>query len=358
MHDLAKIATIQAIEPIPGKDRIVLATVENYKSIVKKDEFKEGDRVIYIFYDAILPPRPEFEFLRTRCWSEKYQGFRIKPIKMGGVISEGLVVSTSLLGAKGDSLPVGTVVTKELGIRAYDPDAAAVKIEPRRAWWMRCKPLARLLRKLGFGKPKKAKGYPALIPKADEENIEKLWDSIRMRTDEFVITEKMEGSAAMYSLDRKGRLHCYSHNWEVGNSGIWGTVAKDREIRKALLTLRKAKGKDWAIEGEICGPGIQKNIYHFSGYRLFLYAAYRISDGRRASWKELKEISAITGLETVPFIRKGPILPSLDEMLKDCEGNSCLPGCGDVPREGLVWRTEDGSLHFKCKSRPYKVWFA
>ena len=44
-------------------------------------------------------------------------------------------------------------------------------------------------------------------------------------------------------------------------------------------------------------------------------------------------------------------------MLKDCEGNSCLPGCGDVPREGLVWRTEDGSLHFKCKSRPYKVWF-
>ena len=49
MHDLAKIATIQAIEPIPGKDRIVLATVENYKSIVKKDEFKEGDRVIYVF---------------------------------------------------------------------------------------------------------------------------------------------------------------------------------------------------------------------------------------------------------------------------------------------------------------------
>lgn len=89
MHELAKVAAIQSIAPIEGKDRIVLAKVENYDSIIQKDSFKVGEKVIYVFYDSILPPRPEFEFLRARCWSEKYQGFRIRPMKMGGIISEG-----------------------------------------------------------------------------------------------------------------------------------------------------------------------------------------------------------------------------------------------------------------------------
>lgn len=95
MHDLSTISVIQEIIPIEGKDRIVLATVENYHSIVQKDEFRPGDKVIYVYYDSILPVRPEFEFLRKRCWSEKYQGFRIRPMKMGSTVSEGLVLSLS-----------------------------------------------------------------------------------------------------------------------------------------------------------------------------------------------------------------------------------------------------------------------
>ena len=81
MHDLATVSVIQDIRSIEGKDRIVLATVENYHSIIQKDQFMVGDRVIYIYYDAILPEKPEFEFLRKRCWSEKYNGFRIRPMK-------------------------------------------------------------------------------------------------------------------------------------------------------------------------------------------------------------------------------------------------------------------------------------
>ena len=44
MHELVIIAEIQDIKPIEGKDRIVLAKVANYNSIVQKDEFKIGDR--------------------------------------------------------------------------------------------------------------------------------------------------------------------------------------------------------------------------------------------------------------------------------------------------------------------------
>lgn len=171
----------------------------------------------------------------------------------------------------------------------------------------------------------------------------------------FIITEKMEGQAAMYVLDRRKKLHIYSHNWEVGSSGSWGSIASEMDMRALLVKACKAFGMRIAIEGEICGPGIQKNIYKFPSLRFFLYSAYDADSGRRLSVTELDRLSSITGLERVPFIRKGCIMETLDEMLHDAEGGSVFSP--SVPREGLVWRNEDGNIHFKCKSRPYKVWF-
>lgn len=352
MHDLATISVIQEIVPIEGKDRIVLATVENYHSIVQKDEFRPGDKVIYVYYDSILPERPEFEFLRKRCWSEKYQGFRIRPMKMGSAVSEGLVLPLSII-PDGDSLPVGTVVTETLGIRRYNPEETASFSVQKKAWWMKYRILRSFMKALGYGK-NKAKGYPALIPKSDEENIEKCWDTVKDRTDEFIITEKMEGSAAMFVLDRRKRIHIYSHNIETGYSGVWGEVAKALQLETKLRTLKKKTGKRIAISGEICGPGIQKNIYHFPELRFFLYNAYDADTGRKLTYTELCDTASALGIEQVPFIRKGKILKAVDSMLEDADGKSVF---GDVPREGLVWRTEEGSIHFKCKSRPYKVWF-
>ena len=354
MHDLATISIIQDIQPIPGKDRIVLATVENYHSIVQKGEFKPGDKVIYVYYDAILPVRPEFEFLRKRCWSEKYQGFRIRPMKMGNAVSEGLVLPLSIIPG-GDEIPVGTIVTDKLGIRRYDSEAEAPKIQPKKRWWMKYPFIRNLLKKLGLGKEKSARGYPTTVPKSDEENIEKCWDHIKDMTDDFIITEKMEGSAAMYVLDKRKKLHAYSHNWEVGNDTTWGQVASDYNIETGLKKVLKEKKIKVAIEGEICGPGIQKNIYGFEKPRFFLYSGYDAGTGRRLTYTELKEIAKIAELELIPYIGTGKVLGSVDDMLVNCEGVSVYGN--KIPREGLVWRTEDGNVHFKCKSRPYKIWF-
>ena len=46
MHELATVSVIQDIRPIEGKDRIVLARVENYDSIVQKDGFRTGKRTL------------------------------------------------------------------------------------------------------------------------------------------------------------------------------------------------------------------------------------------------------------------------------------------------------------------------
>lgn len=354
MHDLAVVSRIQKIEPIEGKDRIVLATVENYKSIVQKDQFKEGDICIYIFYDSICPETPDFEFLRKRCYSPKWQGFRIRPMKMGGQVSEGLVMPIDLLPK--NRREVGTVVTDDLGIRRYlPPEEMYIPPEPPKKKWFSFMFRFEWFRKWWMKKHTKPKrGYPETVPKSDEDNIERVWDKVKNMENDFVVTEKMEGQAATYYVDKKGKLQCFSHNYWM-DSGNWAEVAKLNNFQKKLKTLNKIWGTEIAIQGEICGPNIQKNIYKFETLRFFLYGAYDVRTGKKADWAFLTRISKDTGIEMVPFLGYSKILPTVDEMLKSCEGESVFKEA--KMREGTVWRTMTGGTHFKCKSRPYKVWF-
>ena len=59
---LASIKKISKLQPIKGKDRIVLATVDGWSVIVKKEEFHTGDLCVYIEIDSVLPPTKQFEF--------------------------------------------------------------------------------------------------------------------------------------------------------------------------------------------------------------------------------------------------------------------------------------------------------
>jgi len=57
----------------------------------------------------------------------------------------------------------------------------------------------------------------------------------------------------------------------------------------------------------------------------------------------------------VPIIQESRTLPSdIRMVLADCMGKSEL---ADVPREGVVWRSNSSGRHFKAKNRAYKVWF-
>ena len=59
---LASIQIIKDIQPIEGKDRIMLATIEGWHVIVGKDDFKIGDKCVYIEIDSVLDPNnPVFE---------------------------------------------------------------------------------------------------------------------------------------------------------------------------------------------------------------------------------------------------------------------------------------------------------
>ena len=124
MRKLASVEVIDKLEPIPNADRILKATVKGWECVVSKsDNFQVGDKIIYIEVDSILPARPEFSFLKER----KY---RVRTIKLRKQISQGLILPLSYL--KGN-YEVGDDVTKELGIKKYDPQADAEKEVVRKA---------------------------------------------------------------------------------------------------------------------------------------------------------------------------------------------------------------------------------
>lgn len=60
-----------------------------WQIICKKDEFKVGDLCVFCEIDSVLPERPEFEFLRPKK-------FRIKTMKLGSTISQGIVFPLSI----------------------------------------------------------------------------------------------------------------------------------------------------------------------------------------------------------------------------------------------------------------------
>ena len=64
MRTLASIQKIEWKRPIEGRDRIELCGVLGWQLITKKDEFQVGDLCVFIEPDAVLPDKPEFDFLR------------------------------------------------------------------------------------------------------------------------------------------------------------------------------------------------------------------------------------------------------------------------------------------------------
>ena len=95
MRKLASIQTIDDIKPIEGKDRIAMARVRGWNVIIQKSEFNIGDKCVFFEIDSVLPEKPWFEFMRQRK-------FRVRTLKFGNAVSQGLVFPLSIFGNYGE----------------------------------------------------------------------------------------------------------------------------------------------------------------------------------------------------------------------------------------------------------------
>lgn len=84
MRDLAIIARVTSINKMYQKDKIAWITVdENAYEYIVPNTTKVGDLVVVIGEGSLLPEKPQWEFLRKRCYLNSEKAFLIRPMVMG-----------------------------------------------------------------------------------------------------------------------------------------------------------------------------------------------------------------------------------------------------------------------------------
>ncbi len=363
---LASVKRIGKIKPIEGADFIALAKIDNWECIVRKSDFSEGDKCVFFEPDSVLP---EAE------WSEvvKRYKYRVRTIKMRGVYSQGLAITLESCGVSGDT-PVGTDLTKQLGVKKYDPEAVLERKQMKvqrvpmpHAWMMRWAPTRWLHRKLY---PRAKGSWPRFsdwsIPKTDEERIQNIPQFEQITKDNYPrITEKLDGQSCtiFYKHDFRTGLFsrglfgvCSRRVWyktKIKNN--WRDIAVSTGLEKSLPKFCKENRRSLAIQGEICGPGIQGNRYKLKEKQLFVFQIYDIDKGKYLTPFETFVICEQLGLQRVPKVSPDKNLVSADDYLQfaDILDSKIAPG---VPAEGVVIRLYTDPM-FSCKaiSRRYLI---
>jgi RNA ligase (TIGR02306 family) len=260
---LVSIQTIDAVDPIAGADNIMQARVMGWTVVVKKGEFAAGDPCVFFEIDSVLPDGPAWaEFMRAR-------GFRVRTLKLRGVLSQGLALPIAILE--------GRDAVRDVDLRAQ---LGVTKFEP-------VLPDAREL----------AGPFPARVPKTDEIRLQSALAVLdELRGQAFYVSTKCDGSSATYVRDGHDFVAC-SRNWALtrGENHVWRLAAR--------YQLEDRLPVDFAIQAEVCGPGIQKNRLGLSAVDLFVFNVY---DLRAAKFLELDAFLAFCaerGLPTVPIER-------------------------------------------------------
>lgn len=354
---LAHIEKIEWIKPIEGKDRIALAGVLGWTVIVQKSDYKAGQKCVFCEIDSVFPEKPEFEFLRKKK-------FRIRTMKMSGVLSQGICFPLSILPE--GNYEIGNDVTELLGITQYEPTMDKDEVENSEDDKHIRKYPRLLMRWKWFRKivlpKKKTTGFPDFISKTDETRIQNAPFYLDIDCN-YVATEKVDGQSGSFTLQRVKGKHFWNKDtydfavcsrnlrkWNKDTSSFW-SVAEKYNIERVLHRL--IGNHEWvAIQGECIAPNVQGNKYKVTEPDLYVFNL--IYPNGRVGSVEAKKIINEYGLKFVPIIDEFVNLKgmSVEEVLNYSTGKSQLH---ETLREGIVFRSLDGRQSFKAVSPEFLI---
>jgi len=343
VRKLASIQIIWKIDPIDGADRIELAHVLGWQCVVNKGQFANGDLAVYFEIDSFLPIRDVFEFLRKSSYANTDimgEGFRLKTQKFKGVISQGLLMPISAFPELRTGVWLGADVTELLGVKKWE-------IEQR----------------VTTGGTVKGE-LPSCVPHTDETRVQTMPELISEFGEmEYYISTKMDGSSHSIAWDDDG-FHVTGHNFEYADDGKsdFYEFIKSRGYGQKLHELYVEEGlKTFVVQGEFCGPGIQKNRLRLVKPEWYVFTVMK--NGRRVGLKEMVKVCELLGCEHVPIEEVGRCLsslyPNVDSLLERADGD--YPNGGK--KEGIVIRPcfpiysdrIGGNLSMKVVSNKYLV---
>ena len=333
MRKLATIRTIDAIRPIPDADAIETAVIGGWTVVVKRDEFTVGDLAVYCEIDSWIPTHwaPFLSKGQEPREFEGIKGERLRTVRLRGQLSQGLLLPMSCLTNFGADLSEGADVSETLGIVKYEPPVPAQLAGDA----------------VGL--------FPGWIPKTDQERIQNLTSELaewKKQDITWEVTEKLDGSS-MTVFVRDDEEGVCSRNLQLKESeynSMWKVARRNQLIEKI-----KASGRNLALQGEIIGEGIQKNLYKIRGQEFFVFDIYDITKGCYMTPAE--RMAFVTGCDVkhVPVLRKSfPIVSeTVADLLFTAEGKSVMGDIVGPEREGLVFKCNAGTVSFKAISNKF-----
>lgn len=394
-RELAYVVIVDGIEPIPGYDRVEHALIGGWRVIVQKDQFHVGEPAVYFEIDSRVPADREcFAFLEKRH-------YKVKTLKMCKTISQGLLMHPSDFGWTTDSnISIsGAIIddegnihyandesrflTKQLGVTYADEEDNQRKAAPVDKYKKMAgrhpkifkKPFVRWLMKYSwgrklmfffFGKKKDKKGgWPSWVQKTDEERVQNMpW--ILNDEGDWIATEKIDGTSTTFTMKRgkfgKKSFYVCSRNVCFDtiekpcyyDTNVYWEMAKKYKLFEVLSDmLDKNPNEEWiTIQGETYGATVQKRDYSIEDRDLAVFNLIYSSKGRVGTMEMIDTLSHYN-VPCVPIVEEQMKInqfENVDAILNYAEGNSQIDG---KPREGIVFRSIDGTKSFKAVSNTF-----
>lgn len=395
-RELAYVVKIDNIYSIEGADRVEVATVGGWRIMVKKGQFQPGDYAIYFEIDSKVPAKEPFMFLESKHFKIKTQKYF-----KGKVISQGLLMAfedfiidnvepawlkeLEKMQARGEDIE-HEFLTKALKItysveednkrKASSADKYK-KMAQRRpdifkknwARWFMKREWGKKLMFFFFGKKKDRKsGWPQWVVKTDEERIQNMpW--ILEDKSEWFATEKIDGTSTTFTLKkdkRKREFYICSRNVVFDtpekkaagcyyDSNVYVEMAEKYNVEEVLNKLLDEFDVEFVtLQGETYGKGIQKRDYGMKNHDFMafnLIFGYKGGGTRRFNPQVMTTILTKYNIPCVPIVNPCFVLPdTVEELLEIATDKSKIDG---GMREGLVFRSDDGTRSFKAVSNAF-----
>lgn len=344
--------TIEQVKvfPHPNADRLELAQVGLYRSVIAKGQFVDGDYALYIPEQAVLPPEliEELGLTGKLAGSEKN---RVKAVRLRGELSQGIVCRPKAANLVWDCACETGVGEGCQGCAAYAGDCLTDFADQLG--------ITKWVPPIPVGMAGDVEAAPNLLRWIDIENIKRYPDMFA--PDELVVaTEKIHGSCFLLTYEVAGDAVWVSSKGMGGKSLALKESATNlywRAAKKYKLPLLAAALADMfgaariGLYGEVYGNGVQDLHYGADasqdstlGFALFDVAIQPALGTPMFLDAEVWDLAVeaevnrigIPPVPVVPVLYRGPY--DYDTMAKLAEGTELVSGSGLHLREGLVVR--------------------
>jgi len=357
------------IEDHPNADALELAAVGGFRAVVKKDRFKTGDWVAYAPEASLFP---EWLLKQEGFWNEERgkgmmagsQGNRVKPMKLRGALSEGVIIKPNKVDPsdpskvffarfKDDYLAdpdafidgtgrdtynestyiahietgiwakAGEEVSHFFGIQKYEPPVPvhmSGEVDNKHGW------------AINFDVENAKKHPDVLIPGEDVVITEKLHGTFCQagyvpEHDMFIIASKGLGSRGLvFKLNDKNQDNLYVRTVSAGDYSLLDKI-KDMALRL---------NRPVYVLGEIFGRGVQDLNYNMQEptFRAFDMYVGQPQKGQYVDFHQLRENCNQYNIPMVPVLYEGAYSY---EIMKDLtDGSETVSGNSANIREGVV----------------------